>query len=78
MGQRALPKDILWDIQAAGVLSFDTTVAGRLVNADQVVDCTAEMAAWCRKEAQRKEGADPSRLLAIADMIQRDLREGRA
>jgi hypothetical protein len=28
--------------------------------------------------AQRKEGAGRSRLLAIADMIERDLREGRA
>jgi hypothetical protein len=27
---------------------------------------------------QRKEGAGRSRLLAIADMIERDLREGRA
>jgi hypothetical protein len=78
MAQRALPKDILWDMQAAGVLPFDIIIAGRLDNADQVVDCTAEMATWCRQEAQRREDADRSRLLAIADAIERDLREGRA
>jgi hypothetical protein len=78
MGQLALPKDILHDMQAAGILAFDTIIAGRLDNVDQGVDCTAEMAAWCRLEAQRREGADRSRLLAIADMIERDLREGHA
>jgi hypothetical protein len=62
-------------MQAAGVLPFDTHIAGRLDNADQVVDCTAEMAAWCRREAQRNEGADRSTLLAIADAIERDLVE---
>jgi hypothetical protein len=74
MAQRALPKDVLWDMQAAGILTFDTIIAGRLDNGDQVVERTAEMAVGCRQEAQRKGGADRSRLLAIADSIEPELR----
>jgi hypothetical protein len=54
MAQRALPKDVPWDMQAAGILTFDTIIAGRLDNGDQVVERTTEMAVWCRQEAQRK------------------------
>jgi hypothetical protein len=71
MAQCGLPKEILWDMQGAGVLPFHVVVTGRLDNSTQLVECTPEMAAWCRQEA-RRPGGDPEMaraLLAAAETI---------
>jgi hypothetical protein len=72
MVQCALPKEILWDMQMAGVLPFGVMVSGRLDNSTQLVECTPEMAAWCRTEAQRnKDDSERARaLLAAAETIE--------
>lgn len=60
-------------MQMAGVLPFAVVVAGRLDASTQLVECTPEMAAWCRQEARRQPG-DPERvqaLLAAAETIER-------
>jgi hypothetical protein len=65
MARCTLPKDILWDMQIAGVLPFNVVIAGRL-DKIQVVECTAEMAAWCRQESSRQEG-DPEKTAVLTD-----------
>ena len=72
MVQCALPKEILWDMQMAGVLPFGVIISGRLDNSTQLVECTPEMAAWCRTEAQRhKDDPEKARaLLAAAEAIE--------
>jgi hypothetical protein len=71
MLQCSLPKEILWDMQMAGALPFHVIVAGRLDNSTQLVECTPEMALWCRQEANRQR-ANPEKaqaLLAAAKII---------
>lgn len=78
MVQCSLPKEILWDMQRTGVLPFGVVVAGRLDNSMQLVECTSEMAAWCRQEARRQQG-DPEKaqaLLAAAETIDRACQMG--
>jgi hypothetical protein len=65
----ALPKDILWNMQVAGVLPYDVVVAGS-GEVTQVVECTAEMAAWCRREA-RFHQAKAEAFVATANAIER-------
>lgn len=71
MAQCALSKEILWDMQMAGVLPFHVVVAGRLDNVTQLVECTPEMAGWCRQEVHRQRGdlEKAQALLAVAMII---------
>jgi hypothetical protein len=70
----ALPKAILWDMQVAGVLP-SAVIAGSSREATQLVECTPEMAAWCRREA-RIHHATAGNLIASADVIERAIRVG--
>jgi len=67
----ALPKDILWNMQVAGVLPSDVVVAGSR-KATQLVECTPEMAAWCRREA-RIHQAKAAALITIAETIEQGI-----
>jgi len=70
----ALPKDILWNMQVAGVLPYDVVVAGSR-EATQLVECTPRMAEWCRREA-RFHQAKAKALIAAADAIERAISMG--
>src|SRR5215467_3934813 len=70
----ALPKDILWSMQVAGVLPSDVIVAGSR-EATQLVECTREMAAWCRREA-RIHQAKAVALIALAETIEQGIGRG--
>ena len=71
MPQCSLPKELLWDMHMAGVLPFHVIVAGRLDNSTQLVECTPEMAVWCRQEAhrQQEDSEKAQALLAAAKII---------
>ena len=74
MPRIALPKNILWDMQVAGVLPSDVVVAGSH-GVTQVVECTPKMAAWCRREARFLQ-AKAEALIAAADAIERAISMG--
>ena len=74
MPRIAVPKDILWSMQVAGVLPSDVIVAGSR-EATQLVECTREMAAWCRREA-RIHQAKAEALIAVAEVIERGISMG--
>jgi hypothetical protein len=78
MAQCFLPKEILWDMQRAGVLPFSVVVTGRLDNSTQLVECTPETAAWCRQEArlQPSDSEKAYALLAMAETIDRACQKG--
>jgi len=63
-------------MQVAGVLPFGVVIAGS-PDVTQLVECTPEMAAWCREEAHRQQ-AKAAALMAIAEAIERGLGTGPA
>jgi hypothetical protein len=63
-------------MQIAGVLPFNVGIGARperLDNSSQEVECTPEMAAWCREEI-RRHPEKASALTTVADAIDRCLR----
>ncbi len=74
MAKCALPKEVLWDMQGAGVLPLEVHVSGNL-DGTQVVEGTREMAAWCRAQAaQEPDAAKAALLRATAESIDRALK----
>lgn len=75
MPRCSLPKEILWEMQAANVLQFHEIVAGNLAG-NQSVEVTAEMAAWCRTDIDRQQNdqAKAKALRATAEAIEAALK----
>jgi hypothetical protein len=61
-------------MQVAGVLPSDVVVAGSR-KPTQLVECTSEMAAWCRAEAHLHQ-AKATALIAAAEAIEREISMG--
>lgn len=79
MARCGLPKDIVFDMQMAGVLPASAGIIAGKLEGTQPVECTREMAQWCRQRADQDQDPERARLLrAAADTIERALKaEGR-
>lgn len=75
MPRCGLPKDILFDMQMAGVLPASAGVIAGKLEGTLLVECTREMAQWCRRRADQEQEPQRARgLRAAADTIERTLK----
>lgn len=79
MPRCGLPKHILFDMQMASVLPASAGIIAGKLEGTQLVECTREMAQWCRQRADQEQDSErASTLRAAAETIERALKaEGR-